>query len=144
MGKMIIVTPDNEVRMEEYTDWENLKKNIDCDIAEHIRPVNLYKELRWSTKLEEPEDFIPCMMVDEEYLFKHHLFPNHIASYLYGTGNHGHPIYGTVVFIAEGWNGCEFDLVGLPDEAADQLKEQLDEFAKIIRVQEILKNFKRR
>lgn len=61
----------------------------------------------------------------EEYLYHKTAQVNPIASYLYGTDVHGHPINGNVLIIGtkEGLDGMEF--CGMNEEQAVELRERL-------------------
>lgn len=65
------------------------------------------------------------MLVDEEYLYHKTAQVNPIASYLYETDVHGHPINGNVLIIGmkEGLDGMEF--CGINAEQAIELRERL-------------------
>lgn len=52
MGKMILITTDNEVKELEYPDvglksWKKLKEHIGnrCELIEHVQPKRLYTEI---------------------------------------------------------------------------------------------------
>ena len=71
------------------------------------------------------EQYPVMMLVDEEYLFHKTAQVNPIASYLYETDVHGHPINGNVLIIGmkEGLDGMEF--CGINAEQAIELRERL-------------------
>ncbi len=73
----------------------------------------------------------PMVMIgDEEALLKEKPHLNLFGSLLYGTMQHGHPICGTVVFMAEGFNeDGEPDIVGLTDEQIQALLTRFNAIA---------------
>lgn len=81
-------------------------KHCECDMIEAVNPRGL----------EYPYMFV-C---DEEYLFKDRPMLNHIASYLYETQDHGHPICGNVVVLRQGRS--DFQLM-TKDEAETMAKK---------------------
>lgn len=89
----------------------------ECEIVEAVHPKRLY------TLTEE--QYPVLMLVDEEYLYHKTAQVNPIASYLYGTDVHGHPINGNVLIIGtkEGLDGMEF--CGMNEEQAVELRERL-------------------
>lgn len=60
-----------------------------------------------------PDPYV--MIVNEDGLIRGHNF-NQIASVLYGTQDHGHPVVGNVVIMKEGFVDGEPDIVGLDPE----------------------------
>lgn len=80
----------------EGTNMEQLHKfykliGNECEIVEVVHPKRLY------TLTEE--QYPVMMLVDEEYLYHKTAQVNPIASYLYETDVHGHPINGNVLII---------------------------------------------
>lgn len=95
----LVVTPDNHFQEKDFEQplYEGIYKVLD-GYMEHVRPHLL------------PHPF--CMLVNDEGLLRDNLNVNIIASLLYG-----HPIYGTVVFMKDGWNRTgERDVVGLTQD----------------------------
>ena len=106
----------------EGTNMEQLHKfyeliGKECEIVEVVHPKRLY------TLTEEKYQVL--MLVDEEYLYHKTAQVNPIASYLYETDVHGHPINGNVLIIGtkEGLDGMEF--CGMNAEQATELRERL-------------------
>ena len=106
----------------EGTNMEQLHKfyeliGKECEIVEAVHPKRLY------TLTEEKYPVL--MLVDEEYLYHKTAQVNLIASYLYETDIHGHPINGNVLIIGmkEGLDGMEF--CGMNTEHAKELRERL-------------------
>ena len=104
MGKMILITTDNEVKELEYPDeglksWKKLKEHIGnrCELIEHVQPKRLYTEIGAGIEVKNVPGSKVSMLVDEEFYFhcdKTKL--NKIASWLYETDRHGYPILGNV------------------------------------------------
>lgn len=80
---------------------------IGCEYIEIVHPMGL----------EAPH----VIVVDEEALLKNRPVINYLASYLYGTHEHGHPICGNVLVmdISNGIDGQE--LIGMGEEEAEKL-----------------------
>ena len=89
----------------------------ECENVEIVHPKRLY------TLTEE--QYPVMMLVDEEYLYHKTAQINPIASYLYETDVHGHPINGNVLIIGmkKGLDGMEF--CGISAERAEELRERL-------------------
>lgn len=106
----------------EGTNMEQLHKfykliGKECEIVEAVHPKRLY--------ILTEEQYPVMMLVDEEYLYHKTAQVNPIASYLYETDVHGHPINGNVLIIGmkEGLDGMEF--CGINAEQAIELRERL-------------------
>lgn len=89
----------------------------ECESVEIVHPKRLY------TLTEE--QYPVMMLVDEEYLYHKTAQINPIASYLYETDVHGHPINGNVLIVGmkKGLDGMEF--CGINAEQAEELRERL-------------------
>lgn len=89
----------------------------ECENVEIVHPKRLY------TLTEE--QYPVMMLVDEEYLYHKTAQINPIASYLYETDVHGHPINGNVLIVGmkKGLDGMEF--CGINAEQAIELRERL-------------------
>ena len=66
------------------------------------------------------------MVVNEEGLL-HGLKTNPLASYLYGMDQHGAPIVGDVVILKRGYYKGEPDVVGIPDDEIEDIKNELND-----------------
>ena len=97
--KAIVITPENRMRVEEYTEplYKTVGRTVDGWI-EVVHPVQL------------PEPY--CMIVNEEGLLRG-LPDNLVGCILYGTPHHGIPIVGTIVLMKEGTVDGEPDIIGL-------------------------------
>ena len=82
--------------------------------------VGGYIEIVHPVNLNDPY----VMIVNEEGLL-HQLPMNVYGSFLYGLLSHGQPIVGTVVFMKEGYRDGEPDIVGLTDEEAADMMQQI-------------------
>ena len=65
-----------------------------------------------------------CMIVNEEGLLKKLPF-NRAGSLLYGTQFHGLPIVGDIVIMADGWTPEGPDIVGIPEDRAEKVAQEL-------------------
>ncbi len=78
---------------------------------------NLQKEVGGCIEVVHPK-YLPeglCMVIDDEGLLKGYAI-NSIASILYGTPEHGHPIVGNAVILREGFVAGERDFVSLTED----------------------------
>ena len=93
MGKMILITTDNEVKELEYPDaglksWKKLKEHIGnrCELIEHVQPKRLYTEIGAGIEVKNVPGSKVSMLVDEEFYFHcDETKLNKIASWLYET-----------------------------------------------------------
>ena len=69
----------------------------------------------------------PLLMVVNDEGLIYDLPVNPIGSYLYGMDQHGHPILGDIAILQEGLRDGEPDVLGLPDDAAEDITRQLNE-----------------
>lgn len=89
-----------DIKREEFKyTFEALQKAIDSDCIDIIHAKNL------------PSPY--CMVVDDEFLFKNEPQINLIASYLYGTLEHGQPICGDVIIMKDKATPDGIETVGL-------------------------------
>lgn len=111
--KGLVVTTENEV----------LVKEFDQPLNESIgEVVGGYIEIVHPRGLAYPF----TMIVNEEGLMQD-LPLNLVGSYLYETHKHGHPILGNIVIMAEGMTPSGYDITGLPDDAIESLKNQIQQ-----------------
>ena len=106
--KGVVVTTDNEVRVEDFSD--PLYKTVGAAVGgyiEHVHPMRLARPL--------------CLIVNEEGRLRN-LPLNHIGSYFYGTDQHGEPIVGDIVIMKDGYRNGEPDIVGLEDAEVEKVK----------------------
>ena len=111
MTKAIKLYTDNRAEIIDVPDQKSLLswfyKQIKCSCIENVYPRGL----------EDPY----MMVMDEEALLKDNPTINFLASWLYQTQNHGHPICGTVLIMQRimTWDGP--DIGGIPEEEAIML-----------------------
>lgn len=126
MGKMILITTDNEVKELEYPDgknsWRQLQEHIGngCSLLEHVVPNRLYTKIGGGSviKNNEPGSKV-SMLVDEEFLYHCNNIVsdmNHIASYLYETDLHGCPILGNALIVGEKYEDLGISFCAISDE----------------------------
>ena len=84
----------------EYT-FQAMQKAIDCSMVDIVHAVNL------------PDPY--CMVVDDEALLVDKPTVNLVASYLYGTVEHGQPICGDVLIMKDSITRDGIETVGLED-----------------------------
>ena len=114
--RVLILDYPEGTNMEQLHKFYKLIGN-ECEIVEVVHPKRLY------TLTEE--QYPVMMLVDEEYLYHKTAQINPIASYLYETDVHGHPINGNVLIIGmkKRLDGMEF--CGINAEQAKELHERL-------------------
>ena len=106
----LVVNTKNEIRRVEYDPphYDVIKEAVG-GWYEHVHPVGL--------------DHPYSMMVNEEGLLLG-LPMNRLGSELYGTPRHGQPIVGDIVFLKDGYDGGEPDVVGLTEDEAQTLGDK--------------------
>ena len=106
----LIVNTQNEIHRVEYDPphYDVIKEAVG-GWYEHVHPVGL--------------DHPYSMMVNEEGLLLG-LPMNRLGSELYGTPRHGQPIVGDIVFLKDGYDGGEPDVVGLTEDEAQTLGDK--------------------
>ncbi len=137
MGKMILITTDNEVKKLEYPEdlgsWKKLIAYIGnkCDLLERVQPNRLYTEIGAGFEIKKVPGSKVSMLVDEEFLYhcdKTKL--NKIASYLYETDLHGYPILGNALIIGEKYGNAGIEFCGMSEEQFDLVFSKLTELGK--------------
>lgn len=118
--KGIVVTPELHIRVQDFE--RPLHKSVGTVVGGYIETI-------YPRKLPEP--FV--MIGDEEALLKENPIPNALGSFLYETHKHGHPICGTIVFMAVGWTGTGRDIIGLDESQVADLCGWLAFIASAIR-----------
>ncbi len=100
----LVVNTKNEIRRVEYDPphYDVIQKAVG-GWYEHVHPMGLDRPY--------------SMMVNEEGLLLG-LPMNRLGSELYGTPTHGQPIVGDVVFLKDGYDGGEPDVVGMTEDEA--------------------------
>ena len=106
----LVVNTKNENRRVEYDPphYDVIKEAVG-GWYEHVHPVGL--------------DHPYSMMVNEEGLLLG-LPVNRLGSELYGTPQHGQPIVGDIVFLKDGYDGVEPDVVGMTEDEAQHLGDK--------------------
>ena len=109
--KGIVVTTENQLMVRDFAAplYKTIGESVDGWI-EIVRPGGLKKPF--------------VMIVNEEGLIKE-LPVNVVGSLMYGTPVHGSPIVGNIVIMKEGWTSEGKDLIGLTDEEAAQITNEL-------------------
>lgn len=137
MGKMILITTDDQVKKLEYPEdlgsWKNLIAYIGnkCDLLERVQPNRLYTEIGAGFEIKKVPGSKVSMLVDEEFLYhcdKTKL--NKIASYLYETDLHGYPILGNALIIGEKYGNAGIEFCGMSEEQFDLVFSKLTELGK--------------
>lgn len=93
--------------------WKWYGQQIGADLVENVRPRGL----------EDPY----MMLADEEGLLKEQPEVNGLASWLYETHKHGHPIVGDVLIVRSVETEEGGDIGGLSGEEADKIAGRLVE-----------------
>lgn len=109
--KGVVITTTDEVSVRDFA--APLNKSLGAIVGGCIEIVH-------------PQGLHPpyCMIVNEEGLLKE-LPINRAGSLLYGTQFHGSPIVGDVVIMAEGWTLQGQDIVGIPEDRAEKVAQEL-------------------
>ena len=63
-----------------------------------------------------------CLVVDDEGLLADKPVVNVVASYLYGTADHGQPLCGDVLIMKDKWSDDGLETVGLDDSDFDVIR----------------------
>ena len=106
----LIVNTKNEIRRVEYDPphYDVIKEAVG-GWYEHVHPMGLDRPY--------------SMMVNEEGLLLG-LPMNRLGSELYGTPKHGQPIVGDIVFLKDGYDDGEPDVVGMTEDEAQRLGDK--------------------
>lgn len=106
----LVVNTRNEIRRVEYDPphYDVIKEAVG-GWYEHVHPMGLDRPY--------------SMMVNEEGLLLG-LPMNRLGSELYGTPQHGQPIVGDIVFLKDGYDGGEPDVVGMTEDEAQRLGDK--------------------
>lgn len=106
----LVVNTRNEIRRVEYDPphYDVIKEAVG-GWYEHVHPMGLDRPY--------------SMMVNEEGLLLG-LPMNRLGSELYGTPKHGQPIVGDIVFLKDGYDGGEPDVVGMTEDEAQRLGDK--------------------
>ena len=106
----LVVNTRNEIRRVEYDPphYDVIKEAVG-GWYEHVHPMGLDRPY--------------SMMVNEEGLLLG-LPMNRLGSELYGTPKHGQPIVGDIVFLKDGYDGGEPDVVGMTEDEAQHLGDK--------------------
>lgn len=112
--KAITITSDNAIVMTDVANngkplYDIVRNTID-GFMENVYPKGL------------PEGYV--MIVDDEGKLKGKPI-NQVGSYLYQSHIHGDPIVGDVVILKLGIYQGEYDIVGIPDNEANELMNEL-------------------
>ena len=138
MGKMILITTDNEVKELEYPDgglksWKKLREHIGngCELIEHVQPKRLYTEIGAGIEVKNVPGSKVSMLVDEEFYFHcDETKLNKIASWLYETDRHGYPILGNALIIGEKYGNAGIEFCEMSEEQFDLVFPKLKELGK--------------
>lgn len=109
--KGIVITTADDVSVQDFA--PPLHKSLG-------RAVGGYIEIVHPPGLQPPY----CMIVNEEGPLKD-LPLNRAGSLLYGTQFHGSPIVGDIVIMAEGWTPEGRDIVGITEDCAEKVAQEL-------------------
>lgn len=137
VGKMILITTDDEVKELEYPtgfgSWNKLRDHIgnECELLEHVQPKRLYTEIGAGFEIKNVPGSKVSMLVDEEFYFhcdKTKL--NKIASWLYETDRHGYPILGNALIVGEKYENAGIEFCEMSEEQFDIVFPRLEELGK--------------
>lgn len=140
--KIIRITADNEISTHEFPEGSISVVNSQlydligpkCDLMEHIMPKRLYTVLGASNRPSKELGSCTSMLMDEEACY-HDLEVNVVASWLYESDLHGHPIMGNILVIGEYWGSDGVEFCGMSDEQYNLLYPKLEALTKKAREQ---------
>ena len=140
--KIIKITADNSISTHEFPEGKISVVNSllyeligpKCELMEHVMPNRLYTVLGASNRPGREMGSCTSMLMDEEACY-HDLEVNVVASWLYETDLHGHPIMGDVLFIGESWGREGLSFCGMSDEQYNLLYPKLEALTKKARAQ---------
>lgn len=137
VGKMILITTDDEVKELEYPtgfgSWNKLRDHIgnECELLEHVQPKRLYTEIGAGFEIKNVSGSKVSMLVDEEFYFHcDETKLNKIASWLYETDRHGYPILGNALIIGEKYGNAGIEFCEMSEEQFDIVFPRLEELGK--------------
>lgn len=119
--KGIVITTDDQLRIQDFSLplYESAGEVVGGYI-EHVNPKLLRRPY--------------CLLVNEEGLLLG-LPVNYLASYMYGTHMHGHPIVGDVVLMKNAYIHGERDIIGLSDIEIEKITRELEPLLASVREQ---------
>jgi hypothetical protein len=136
MRKIIKVTPECEVSTHSFPAGTIQRQNRilreliggGCSTIERVSPVGLIPFN--SGKDIYSGDQMVIMLVDEEFLL-HDTAPqfNWVGSYLYGAHQHGCPILGNILLVAEEMERGEITFVGMEEELYREVYAVISRYA---------------
>lgn len=103
-----------------------------CSLYEHVMPRRLYTELGAVANVTNIDGEAVAMLVDEEGGLKENSL-NIVASFLYESDRHGHPIMGNVLLVGKKWEGSGVSFCGIADKEFADLYSKLDSLVKRVR-----------
>ena len=126
--KLIKINTNLEITIMDFpnADWLQQHKAFcsiignDCGLYQIIAPKNLYEYFPVTNQATADQHAV-VMLVDEEGLLKPNPQFNAFASWLYNTKEHGHPIAGNALLVAEELVDDDYELAGLDEEEAKML-----------------------
>lgn len=108
--KGLLINTDNQIGIRDFE--EPLYKTVGSAVGGYIEIVH-------AVHLESP--FV--MIVNEEGLLDE-LQLNNVGSILYGMPDHGQPIVGNIVIMAEGETDEGMDIIGIPEDQIESVYER--------------------
>lgn len=126
--KMIKITTNNQISVHDFPEGSFGEQNQvlrghigpKCELYEHVMPKRLYNELHGSRERGN----CVSMLVDEDGHYNGSS-ENIVASWLYESDKHGHPILGNALIVGEKLEGPGISLCGIPGDQFDLLFPQL-------------------
>lgn len=126
--KLIKISTNLEISIMDFPDVDWLQQHKafcsiignDCGLYQIIAPKNLYEYFPVTNQATADQHAV-VMLVDEEGLLKPNPQFNAFASWLYNTSEHGHPIAGNALLVAEEYVDDDYELAGLEEAEAEKL-----------------------
>lgn len=129
--RIIKISTDNMISVHKYPE-SNVRKTLFglignyCSIVECVKPQRLYRDLGAVAATSNVPGEAVALLVDEEGLLKENAI-NAVASFLYGTDKHSHPIVGNVLVIGVKWERGGVSFCGIEDSQFEMLYPRLKE-----------------
>ena len=135
--KIIRITADNQISTHDFPNGSISEVNRQlydligpkCELMEHVMPKRLYTVLGASNKPGRQLGSCTSILMDEEACY-HDLEVNVVASFLYESDLHGHPIMGDVLVVGEYWGSDGLEFCGMSDDQYNLLYPKLEALTK--------------
>lgn len=113
--------------------YKRIEYNLIDDVSKRLEYVKQHIGCEWLEVVKLPLLMSDaCVLVDEEGLIKADKPElNLLASVLYGTAKHNHPIVGNALLCMVEHNGESYDTVGFDESVANHIEGLLKDLQKV-------------